>query len=196
MAESMVSFVLDHLSQVIAHEAGLLCGVENKIKSLQNELQMINEFLKTSKARKDIEKIVVSQIRDVAHEAEDVIDTGPAQQEKHAGDSKRYLRPVEVSKRVASMIFSEISAYRKAKRFKVCTDNSILIPTKPRRLSIHCNRGHYISSSNNDHSCIRSLFFFDVVLFVIHEELKWFFKSFKSYRMLHFGTLCCRNDPF
>lgn len=71
----MVSFVLDHLSQLLAREAKLLCGVEDRILSLQNELEMINEFLNTSKSKKGIEKIVVSQIRDVAHLAEDVIDT-------------------------------------------------------------------------------------------------------------------------
>ncbi|KAG4979236.1 hypothetical protein JHK82_032485 [Glycine max] len=75
MADSVVSFVLDHLSQLLAREAKLLCGVEDRILSLQNELEMINEFLNTSKSKKGIEKIVVSQIRDVAHLAEDVIDT-------------------------------------------------------------------------------------------------------------------------
>nr|KYP68097.1 Disease resistance protein RPP13 [Cajanus cajan] len=75
MADSVVSFVLDHLSQLMAREAKLLCGVEDRIKSLQNELEMINEFLNTSKSKKGIEKKVVSQIRDVAHLAEDVIDT-------------------------------------------------------------------------------------------------------------------------
>ncbi|KAL2982887.1 hypothetical protein AAZX31_12G011400 [Glycine max] len=75
MADSVVSFVLDHLSQLLAREAKLLCGVEDRILSLQNELEMINEFLNTSKSKKGIEKKVVSQIRDVAHLAEDVIDT-------------------------------------------------------------------------------------------------------------------------
>ncbi|RDX62435.1 Disease resistance protein RPP13, partial [Mucuna pruriens] len=75
MAESVVSFVLDHLSQLVASEAKLLCGVEDGVQSLQNELEMINEFLKSSKSKKGIEQKMVSQIRDVAHLAEDVIDT-------------------------------------------------------------------------------------------------------------------------
>jgi len=75
MADSVVIFVLDHLSQLAAHEATLLYGVEDRIQSLQNELQMINDLLNTSKSKKGIENTVVKQIRDVAQLAEDVIDT-------------------------------------------------------------------------------------------------------------------------
>nr|XP_007131451.1 hypothetical protein PHAVU_011G014500g [Phaseolus vulgaris]ESW03445.1 hypothetical protein PHAVU_011G014500g [Phaseolus vulgaris] len=75
MADSVVTFVLDHLSELVAREANLLYGVEDRIQSLQNELQMINDLLNTSKSKKGIENTVVNQIRDVAHLAEDVIDT-------------------------------------------------------------------------------------------------------------------------
>ncbi|CAJ2662727.1 unnamed protein product [Trifolium pratense] len=80
MADSVVSFLLGHLSQLLQHQANLLFGVEDKIQSLQNELEIINAYLKTSSKgnknnNKEIEKIVLSQIRDVAHLAEDVIDT-------------------------------------------------------------------------------------------------------------------------
>ncbi|TKY67898.1 Growth-regulating factor 5 [Spatholobus suberectus] len=69
------------------------------------------------------------------------------------------------------------------KIFEVCTDNNILIPTKPRRLSIHCNTGHYISSSNNDHS----------YYYFTHNEWNWLFKSFKLVRVLEFGMQHCRG---
>ena len=75
MAESVVTFVLDHLAQLVAHEANLLYGVEDRIQSLQNELQMINALLNTAKNKKGISNTVMNQIRDVAHLAEDVIDT-------------------------------------------------------------------------------------------------------------------------
>ena len=75
MADRVVSFVLDHLSELVAHEANLLYGVEDRVQSLQNELQMINDLLNTSKRKKGISNTVVNQIRDVAHLAEDVIDT-------------------------------------------------------------------------------------------------------------------------
>ncbi|KAK7263979.1 hypothetical protein RJT34_31579 [Clitoria ternatea] len=75
MADSVVSFVLQHVSQLLAHEASLLCGVEDRIKSLHNELEMINVFLQASNSQKEMEQKVTSQIRDVIHVAEDVIDT-------------------------------------------------------------------------------------------------------------------------
>ncbi|XP_027336078.1 putative disease resistance protein At1g50180 [Abrus precatorius] len=78
MADSVVAFLLDHLSQLLAHEAKLLSGVEDRIRSLHNELEMINEILKTfgrKKHKSEIEQTVVNQIRDVAYEAEDVVDT-------------------------------------------------------------------------------------------------------------------------
>ena len=75
MAESVVSFVLDHLSQLVAREANLLYGVEDRIQSLQHELQMINDLLNTSKNKKGTAHTILNQIRDVAHVAEDVIDT-------------------------------------------------------------------------------------------------------------------------
>ncbi|KAL1324647.1 hypothetical protein AAHE18_13G105700 [Arachis hypogaea] len=77
MADTVISFVLDNLSQLLAREASLLCGVDDRVKSLQSVLNMMNEHLQTSegKTKKGIEKEVLRQIRDVAHEAEDVIDT-------------------------------------------------------------------------------------------------------------------------
>ncbi|GAU30610.1 hypothetical protein TSUD_62300 [Trifolium subterraneum] len=79
MADSVVSFLLEHLSQLLQREANLLCGVEDKIISLRNELEIINVYLKTSHQgknnNKQIEQKVLSQIRDVSYVAEDVIDT-------------------------------------------------------------------------------------------------------------------------
>ncbi|XP_045788308.1 disease resistance protein RPP13-like [Trifolium pratense] len=81
MVDSVVSSLLGHLSQLLQHEANLLFGVEDKIKSLQNELEIINAYLKTSSKgnknnnNKEIEKTVRRLIREEAHQAEDVIDT-------------------------------------------------------------------------------------------------------------------------
>ncbi|XP_057752946.1 putative disease resistance RPP13-like protein 3 isoform X2 [Arachis stenosperma] len=77
MADNVISFVLDNLSQLLAREANLLFGVDEKVRSLHRELRMINEHLQTpeGKTKKGVEKEVLRQIRDVAHEAEDVIDT-------------------------------------------------------------------------------------------------------------------------
>ncbi|KAL5055657.1 hypothetical protein RYX36_036339 [Vicia faba] len=68
--------------------------------------------------------------------------------------------------------------------FQVCTDNNILISTKPRRLSVHSSISNYVSSNTNDHSCVRSLFWSGPNYFVSHDEWKWLTKSFKLVRVL------------
>ncbi|QCD88978.1 putative disease resistance protein At1g50180 [Vigna unguiculata] len=75
MADSVVSFVLDHLAQLVAREANLLYGVEDRVQSLQYELQRMKELLSSTKSKKGMEHTVLNQIRDVSHLAEDVIDT-------------------------------------------------------------------------------------------------------------------------
>ncbi|KAJ7982390.1 Disease resistance protein [Quillaja saponaria] len=78
MADIVVTFLLDNLSQLITEEAKLLSGVENKIKSLHNELKFIYLFLRNSEGKRNehsMVKEVVRQIRDVAFDAEDVVDT-------------------------------------------------------------------------------------------------------------------------
>ncbi|MED6153184.1 hypothetical protein PIB30_099225, partial [Stylosanthes scabra] len=54
-----------------------------------------------------------------------------------------------------------ISESKEAKLFEVCTNSNILERSKPRRLSMQCGMDSYVSSSNNDHSCVRSLLCFD-----------------------------------
>nr|POE99643.1 putative disease resistance protein [Quercus suber] len=91
MAESVVSFLLQNLTQLLSQESKLLGGVEDQVRLLQNELSLINIFLKnTEEKRHDNEllKEVVSQIRDVAYEAEDVIDTFIVTVTKHKRRSK------------------------------------------------------------------------------------------------------------
>ena len=78
MADSVVTFLLQNLTQLLAQESKLLGGVENQVRLLQNELSLINVFLQNTKGKRhgnELVKQVVSQIRDVAYEAEDVIDT-------------------------------------------------------------------------------------------------------------------------
>ncbi|XP_030942593.1 disease resistance protein RPP13-like [Quercus lobata] len=77
MADSVVSFLLENLARLISQESKLLGGVEDQVKLLQYELFLINIFLEDTAGREHYNKFVkqiVSQIRDVAYEAEDVID--------------------------------------------------------------------------------------------------------------------------
>ncbi|XP_047166606.1 disease resistance protein RPP13-like [Vigna umbellata] len=88
-----------------------------------------------------------------------------------------------------------IAESKDGKMFEVCTDNNILILTKPRRLSIHSDMGHYISSSDNDHSCIRSLFFCGPRYHVRRREWEWLLDNFKLVRVLEFGPNRCQKIP-
>ena len=79
--------------------------------------------------------------------------------------------------------------------FEVFTDHNILIPTKPRRLSIHSKMDHYISSSYNDHSCVRSMFFFGSIDYVGSRDWKWLFERLKLVRVLDFGLTPSSKIP-
>ncbi|KAL2329675.1 hypothetical protein Fmac_017256 [Flemingia macrophylla] len=85
MADSVVSLLLENLSRLLNDEIKLLSGVEEKVNSLCNELKFIDIFLKSSEGKRsdEVVKEVVSQIRDVAYKAEDVVDTYVANIAKH-----------------------------------------------------------------------------------------------------------------
>lgn len=73
--DSVVSFLLDNVTQLLKQEATLLPGVGGQVRSLHNELKLINQFLENSVGKRDMLKDLENQIRDVAHQAEDIIDT-------------------------------------------------------------------------------------------------------------------------
>ncbi|KAK7340854.1 hypothetical protein VNO77_21570 [Canavalia gladiata] len=78
MADSVVVFLIDKLTRLLEEEVKLLSSVHDRVISLRSELKFMNLFLKNSEGKRkehDIVAEVVSQIRDVAHEAEDIIDT-------------------------------------------------------------------------------------------------------------------------
>ncbi|XP_020219586.1 putative disease resistance RPP13-like protein 3 [Cajanus cajan] len=85
MADNVVSFLLENLTRLLNDEVKLLFGVEEKVNFLANELQFINIFLKSSEGKRSdqVVKQVVSQIRDVAYKAEDVVDTYVTNISKH-----------------------------------------------------------------------------------------------------------------
>lgn len=77
MVEATVGFLAVNLTRLLKHEVKLLRGVEKQVTSLENELRMINIFLKNSEKERnnnELLKEVVNQIRDAAHDAEDTID--------------------------------------------------------------------------------------------------------------------------
>ncbi|KAJ6804044.1 putative disease resistance protein isoform X3 [Iris pallida] len=78
MAEAAVSFVVDKLGNLLVEELILLHGVNDQVERLRRELQRMQCFLRdadTKRKRDERVKHWVKEIRDVAYEAEDVIDT-------------------------------------------------------------------------------------------------------------------------
>ncbi|PIA62972.1 hypothetical protein AQUCO_00200767v1 [Aquilegia coerulea] len=78
MAESIVSSFVDKLSFLIAEEANFLLGVEGQLMYLRDELEWIRHFLKDAEKKRrkfQLVEVWVTQIRDLAFEAEDVIDS-------------------------------------------------------------------------------------------------------------------------
>jgi len=58
MAEFVVDFLVEHLSQLLAEEANSFGGVEDQVKSLHRELRLINIFLKNSEGKRSAHEIV------------------------------------------------------------------------------------------------------------------------------------------
>ncbi|CAL8176581.1 unnamed protein product [Prunus armeniaca] len=87
MAEFAVSAVVEKLTSCITEEALLLEGVGGKVEQLRNELRWMQSFLKDTDAEQEKNERFhnwVSQIREVALDAEDVIATYIAEAASHS----------------------------------------------------------------------------------------------------------------
>ncbi|KAL6322671.1 hypothetical protein AAG906_015357 [Vitis piasezkii] len=77
MAESSVASFLEKLRNLASQEASLFGEVEGQVRLLRNELEWMRLFLEYADARRRYDKrlkLWVNQIRDAAHDAEDVLD--------------------------------------------------------------------------------------------------------------------------
>ncbi|XP_037463419.1 putative disease resistance protein At1g50180 isoform X2 [Triticum dicoccoides] len=78
MAESAVSAVVGNVSTLALQETTLLCGVSTEVEFLKDELKRLQGFLRDadSKRRMGVSgvAVLVSQIRDAAYEADNVIE--------------------------------------------------------------------------------------------------------------------------
>ena len=72
-----MNFLVANLTQLLSKESELLGGLKDQVRILHDELGMINVFLQRTEGKQDDSYIkeVVSQIREVAYEIEDVFDT-------------------------------------------------------------------------------------------------------------------------
>ena len=78
MAEAVVSFVLESVRDFTIQEAKFLSGVSHQVEVAQNELQLMQGFLKDADARQGQDATVqvwVAKTRDAAYDLEDVIET-------------------------------------------------------------------------------------------------------------------------
>uniref|UniRef100_A0A2N9I5P1 NB-ARC domain-containing protein n=1 Tax=Fagus sylvatica TaxID=28930 RepID=A0A2N9I5P1_FAGSY len=80
MAEITVSLVKEYLVPLLVQEARLLKGIHGKVRSIKDELEIIQSFLKDADARAEIrgmsnvEKAWVKQVREEAFHTEDLVD--------------------------------------------------------------------------------------------------------------------------
>jgi hypothetical protein len=77
MADYVVNFLVEYMTQQLKREGDFFGGVEDQVKSLHRDLRLINIFLESSWGKRNehpIVKEVVRRIREVACEDEDVID--------------------------------------------------------------------------------------------------------------------------
>ncbi|KAF5464043.1 hypothetical protein F2P56_014154 [Juglans regia] len=77
MAEAIVSIVVERLGDLLIQKAISLHGVSDQVELLQDELKMIQSLLKDADARQNERDSVrqwVADIRDVAYDAEDIIE--------------------------------------------------------------------------------------------------------------------------
>ncbi|KAK2654252.1 hypothetical protein Ddye_014108 [Dipteronia dyeriana] len=78
MVDAVVSFVVNRLGDFLIKEAGFLGGVENEVRWLRDELGSMQSFLKDAEERQYGDGLIqgwVSDIRELAYDIEDVLDT-------------------------------------------------------------------------------------------------------------------------
>ncbi|XP_061365904.1 putative disease resistance protein At1g50180 [Gastrolobium bilobum] len=77
MVESVVSFAVERLGDLLLEEAKLLSGVKVQVNKMQDELKWMQGFLRDAERRQDKDETIknwISDIRKLAYDAEDVIE--------------------------------------------------------------------------------------------------------------------------
>ncbi|CDP12947.1 unnamed protein product [Coffea canephora] len=77
MAETVVSFVSDHLATLLREEGSLLGGLRQEVQLIKDELGHMKAFLKVAEAKEDDDPWLqewIKQVREAAYDIEDVLD--------------------------------------------------------------------------------------------------------------------------
>uniref|UniRef100_A0A803L241 Uncharacterized protein n=1 Tax=Chenopodium quinoa TaxID=63459 RepID=A0A803L241_CHEQI len=77
MAASLVGSAIQWIGSLLVQEASLLFEVEDQVRALQQDLELIQQYLQDADAKQERKEIrtLIRQIRKLAYDAEDVIDT-------------------------------------------------------------------------------------------------------------------------
>ncbi|KAK3001101.1 hypothetical protein RJ639_021544 [Escallonia herrerae] len=90
MADAVLGVLLDTLTRLPSQEANLVLGVEDELKSLEQELKLTHFYLMDLEEKgkeQDIVREYANQIRGLVHEAEDLIDAHVANIAQQRGDN-------------------------------------------------------------------------------------------------------------
>ncbi|CDP12953.1 unnamed protein product [Coffea canephora] len=77
MAETVVSFVSDHLATLLREEGSLLGGLRQEVQLIKDELGHMKAFLKVAEAKEEDDPRLqewIKQVREAAYDIEDVLD--------------------------------------------------------------------------------------------------------------------------
>ncbi|KAF8013824.1 hypothetical protein BT93_I1626 [Corymbia citriodora subsp. variegata] len=76
MAESVVSLTMETIGNLIINESKFLWGVQGKVKDLQWQLKQVRCLLRNADERREHDQVGewVEQLRDIAYDAEDIIE--------------------------------------------------------------------------------------------------------------------------
>ncbi|KMT06540.1 hypothetical protein BVRB_7g157130 isoform B [Beta vulgaris subsp. vulgaris] len=77
MAESLVALAIQWIGSTLIQESSILFGVEDQVRDLQEELELMQQFLQDADAKIEMKEIrtLIRQIRQLAYDVEDIIDT-------------------------------------------------------------------------------------------------------------------------
>lgn len=77
MAETIVASAVQWIGTLLLQETNILLGVKEDVCGLLQELELMQQFLKDADARQEEGEVrtLIRQIRQLACDAEDVIDT-------------------------------------------------------------------------------------------------------------------------
>ncbi|KAL7169082.1 hypothetical protein ACSBR2_034167 [Camellia fascicularis] len=77
MADVVISLLSSNLTRILSKQVDLLLGVEDEVKSLENQLNLTQSYLQSFPQKRNDQAITVefiNQVRNATREAEETID--------------------------------------------------------------------------------------------------------------------------